>query len=315
MEHSDKAMTRRRSLALIAGAAVVSLSSRPSHSENRKVLLRLAISDEILCGANGDDARAAYRVWLEQLSGQLGGVLVAPLPKIFIPSKDLIADVRRGTLDCYGITCLELFRIADLTDPDTLMFPDYIANGIEYVLLVHKSSPFNKIADLRGAHIASYLHKDMVLLQAWLSTLLAANNLPRPEQFFASQEVTVNLNQVMLPVFFRRLDAACLTRRGWETAAELNPQLGRDLRALAVSPRLIPNIFAFSSSTEANARNAIVNSIMKLNTLPAGRQILALYQSHELVIRPISVMKSTLDMVRQFEQLPEHPSNSRKGPA
>ena len=153
----------------------------------------------------------------------------------------------------------------------------------------------------------------MVLLPAWLGTMLAANNLPPAEQFFASHKRIGSLNQVVLPVFFRRVDAACMTRRCWETAAELNPQLGRDLRAVAVSPKLIPIIFAFRNSTKASARKALLDSIQRIYSNPTGQQIVALFQSPGLAVKPVSVMKSTLELVRQFERLPAQQPHSRKG--
>jgi phosphonate transport system substrate-binding protein len=153
----------------------------------------------------------------------------------------------------------------------------------------------------------------MVLLPAWLGTMLAANNLPQAEQFFASHQLIGNLNQVILPLFFRRVDGVCIARRSWETAVELNPQLGRDLRAVAVSPTVIPIIFAFRNSTIASARKSLIDSIQRIYAATTGQQIIALYQSSGVVVKPISVMKSTIEMVRQFERLPAQQAHTRKG--
>jgi phosphonate transport system substrate-binding protein len=315
MDRLDKPITRRKCLAMVAGAAASTLSPQLCWDENGKVVLRLAVSVETLAGANVNDARAAYRIWLGELHGALGIVTAEPVPEIFIPSEELIRRVRQEMLDCYGVTALELAKVADLTDPDSLVIEDYLAGGMEYVLLVHNDSSFKKIADLRGAHILSHLHRDMVLLPAWLGTMLASNSLPRADQFFASHQIIGNLNQALLPVFFRRADGACMARRSWEMAVELNPQLGRELRAVAVSPKVVPIVFAFRGNTSASARKALIDSIQHINTVPAGQQIVALYQSHGFIVKPISVMKNTLEMVRQFDRLPEQQGHSRKGPA
>ena len=300
---------------MMAGAAVAALAPELSWSENGRAALRLAISEETLAGANVNDARAAYRVWLGEVQNALAVVNAQPVPDIFIPSGELIGDVRKGMLDCYGVTALELTKVVDLTDPDSLVIQDYLGDGIEYVLLVHNTSPFRKIADLRGAHILSHLHRDMVLLPAWLGTMLAANNLPQAEELFASYKLNGSLNQVLLPVFFHRIDGAFMARRSWETARELNPQLGRDLRAVAVSPRVIPIIFAFRNNTNATARKALIDSIQHIADVPGGQQIVTLYQSHAFVVKPMSVMKTTMELVRQFERFPAQQALSRKGPA
>jgi len=313
MDRSVTRMTRRECLTIIAGAAAATLAPTLCRSEDGKVALRVALSVETLAGANVSDARAAYRIWLRELYGPLGRVTLFPAPEIFIPSEEMIRDVRQGTLDCYGVTALEFAKVDDLSNPDSLVIQSDQVDGIEYVLLVYNNSPFKEVSDLRGAHVVSYLHPSMVLLPAWLGTMLAANNLPPAEQFFASHKRIGSLNQVVLPVFFRRVDAACMTRRCWETAAELNPQLGRDLRAVAVSPKLIPIIFAFRNSTKASARKALLDSIQRIYSNPTGQQIVALFQSPGLAVKPVSVMKSTLELVRQFERLPAQQPHSRKG--
>ena len=303
MERSAKQITRRHYLSLMVGTAVAALTPEYCNAENGRTILRVAVSAETLAGANLNDARAAYRVWLREVRGQLGDAIAEPVPEIFIASDDLVRGVCQGTLDCYGMTALEFAKVVDLTDPDSLVIQDYMADGLEYVLLVHSGSRFKQLADLRGAQIVSHLHRDMTLLPAWLTTMLAASKLPAPEHFFASNKLIDSLSQVVLPVFFGRVDGACLARRSWDTAVELNPQLGHDLWPLAVSPKVIPILFGFRRSANANARKALIDSIQRVYSVPAGRQIIALYQSTTLVVKPVSVMKITLDMVHAFARL------------
>jgi phosphonate transport system substrate-binding protein len=314
MEGKGKQMTRRHCMGMMAAAATSLLAPRYCDGEKERPVLRLAVSAETLAGANLNDARTAYKVWLREIHAEFGYVTAEPVPEVFINSEDLVRGVRQGTLDCYGGTALEFAKLVDLTDPDSLVIEDYLADGMEYVLLVHSGSRFNQVADLRGAQVVSHLHRDMVLLPAWLRILLAAKNLTAPENFFASLKLINNVNQVVLPVFFRRVDAACLARRSWETAVELNPQLGRDLRALEVSPKVIPIVFGFRRDTTAIARQALINSIQHVTSVPAGRQIVALYQSSGFVVKPVSVMKGTLEIVRQFERLSAKRFSPGKGP-
>ena len=313
MGRSDGRMTRRQCLALLAGAGTAALAPEFCRAGNDIKLLRVAVSVETLAGANINDARAAYLVWISEITHQFGHSTAEPVPGVFIPSQEMIRGIRQGTIDCYGVTALEFTEVAELTDPDVLVLQDYLADGMEYVLLVHSSSRFKKLADLRGAQVLTHFHRDMVLLPAWLSTMLAANNLPAPERFFANLEARGTLNQVVLPVFFRRADGACLARRSWETAVELNPQLGRDLRAVEVSPKIVPIAIAFRRGCNANGRKMLLDSMLTISNSMAGRQISALYQARGFVARPTSVMKSTVEMVRQFERLSGQQAGSGKG--
>lgn len=315
METPGFGISRRACVVGLAATAAAGMAPKLCLGADDMHVLRLAISEETLAGANVSDARAAYRVWLHEISRYFGTHTVDVVPEIFIPSEDLVRGVRSGSIDCYGVTALELEKLDDLTDPDSLVIQDYLANGIEYVLLVHTGSPFQKITDLRGAQLISHLHRDMVLLPAWLSTMLAENNLPGPEKFFASHRQNDKITQVVLPVFFRRADVACLARHDWDTAVELNPQLGRDLRPLAISPKVIPIGFGFRRITRAEDRNDLIRAIQSISSYVAGQQIVALYQSRAFVIKPISAMKPTLDLVRQYVRLSDRHAGVRKGAA
>ena len=314
MKLFEQRSTRRQfSSRLTAAAAGLLVPSFARLCAGEEPLIHIAICTTTIAGANISDARAAYLVWLREIARFYGKRTADTDPEVFISPDELIRGVRSGSIDGFGATALELEKLVDITEPDAVVIQDYMAGGMEYVLLVHNSSPFKKVADLRGARIASHLHRDMVLLPAWLGTMLAANNLPQAEQFFASHQLIGNLNQVILPLFFRRVDGVCIARRSWETAVELNPQLGRDLRAVAVSPTVIPIIFAFRNSTIASARKSLIDSIQRIYAATTGQQIIALYQSSGVVVKPISVMKSTIEMVRQFERLPAQQAHTRKG--
>lgn len=272
--------------------------------------LRLAISVETLIGANINDARAAYRVWISEAFRQAGNVPIEIAPEIFVPSVQILREIRQGAVDCFGINALEFAKVIDLTDPDDVLLLSYLASGIEYVLLVHRNSPFCRLEDLHGAQIATQLNHDMVLLPAWLDTMLAARSLPAAAHFFPRLTDCEKLSQALLPVFFRRLDGACVARRNWDTAVELNPQLGRDLWPLAVSPPVIPCGIGVRRGSNPAAVKIFIDSMLRLSGEPEGRQILALYQATGFVVRPLSVLNETLEMVRQHERVS---GGARKG--
>jgi len=275
-------------VALIAAAAAATQAPGFCWGEKDRKFLRMAVSIETLAGANINDARAAYRVWINEISRTSEQVPVDIVPDVFIPSENLIRDIRQGTVQCYGITALEFAKVVDLTDPEFVVIQDYLADGLEYVLLVHASSPFKRIADLRGGKIGALLHRDMVLLPAWLDIMLAASNLPAAEHFFGSLSFHDKVDQVLLPVFFRHSDGACVGRQSWETAVELNPQLGRDLRPLAVSPRIVPDAVFFRRNCDAEGRKLLIDLMLHISNTVAGKQIATLYQSNGFVIRQIS---------------------------
>jgi hypothetical protein len=307
MAYLTKRFTRRQCLgrltAIAASAAGAGLASRLALAADAPHVIRLGMSADTLAGANVNDARAAYQVWTKEILRLLpvGGAEVDP--RIFIPSDVLLREIRQGTIGCFVVNAMEYSKLQDLADPNYFLVQDYMADGIDYVLLVHNTSSFKKTADLRGTELLMHQHRDTVLAAAWLSVLLATNNLGQPEQFFAGVNQVESLNQVLLPVFFRRADAACLARRSWETAVELNPQLGRDLRPLAASPKVIPVVLAFRRDLNAENQKTVLDVFLKLSSVAGGQQVISLYQAHGLITRPVAAMKSTLEMIHRYERM------------
>ena len=293
-------LTRRHLLRMMAGGAAACLAPRLSFADQG--LVNVAISQETLGGANINDARAAYKIWTQEVTRHLGTVHAVVDPQIFLPSEELLRDVRVGTVDCYGITALEYMKIADVTDPNFILLQDSLADGMEYLVVVHSQSPYHSIADLHGAQMIAHHHPDLVLAPAWIETTLAASSLPPAQKFFANLSSRDNINQVALPVFFRRADAACLARRSWDTAVELNPQLGRSLRIVAVSPKLVPIFVAFRRHCSDAGRAALIDAILNITSVPAGQQIVALYQSHSFVVRTSAVLRTTVDMLTEYQR-------------
>ena len=264
---------------------------------------RVGCSEATLAGANLNDARAAFKIWGEEIRRSLDMSHSEMLPQVFVPSQQMIQMIRAGDIDCFAITVVEYSKVADLVDPSMMAVEAYAEGGIEYILLVHESSPYKKIEDLRGAKVGIHHHRDTVLLEPWLAILLATAGLPSPEQCFGAVESHEDLTQVILPLFFKRIQVAGVSRRAFEMATELNPQLGRDLRVIATSPKVVSDGFFFRQGCDQEDKHNFQEGLLRFRSIPAGRQCLALYQSSGFQLRPCSILKSSIDLIHQYDHL------------
>lgn len=303
MDPNHSAMTRRQFSRWLAGLTAGAVIAGRGFGQTTARPLLAAVSVDTLAGANVNDARAAYRVWIREITNTLGIRSIEAVPEIFVPSEQIVRMIRHGEIDLFGITAWEYAKVLDFVDPNSLLVEDYLINGMEYVMLVHNASPFKKLSDLHGCHLITHIHRDMNLVPAWVGNLLSNDNLPRMDVFFAEQVARDSITQVVLPVFFRRMDAACLARRYFETAVELNPQLGKDLRALVISPKVVPIALCFQKNCSVASQQVFKDAIARSSALPAGQQIAALYQSRTFISRPPSVMNVTLEMLREYARV------------
>jgi ABC-type phosphate/phosphonate transport system substrate-binding protein len=305
-------MTWRQFATWLAGAAAVASLARIGMGQTPARPMRVGVSLETLSGANVNDARAAYKVWTQEILNNLSVKAVELIPGIFLPSDQIVQMIRQGSVDMFGITAWEYAKVVNLVEPNAVLLEEDIAQGMEYILVVHNASSYKKLSDLHGRQIAIHHHRHMTLLPGWMVNMLAAENLPRMDAFFSQQVARDSVTQVVLPVFFRRMDAAALLRRDYETTVEMNPQLGRDLQALAISPNIIPILCCFHKNCSQESRKQLLSLLSRAESLPSGQQVVAMYQSRKLVTRPASCMNLTVNMLRQYERVTAHPPGQRK---
>jgi ABC-type phosphate/phosphonate transport system substrate-binding protein len=298
----DDRITRRHLVACLAGGAGGLGQGGPCRAQTGESPFRLAISASQLAGVNFNDARASIHVWLQQAVRNLR-IRVELVPEVFLDSERMIRAIREGTLDGFSITAWEFMKASSLIDPGFLMVSQYTAQGLHYLMVVHRTSPIRSLAQLRDRQVLTLEHPSMCLSSAWLATQLASQGLPAPERFFGSQEARPKLTQVLLPVFFQRADAACVTNRGLATAIELNPQLGRDLRTLVASPAVVAGFFAFHRACPPAERQRFQQALLEMGSDPASQQILALFQATTFSTRTVAFLEPTLAMLRQYERL------------
>jgi len=278
-------VSRIREIVYRACALAVGLLVAAAHAAVAQDLtpLRFGISAPSIAGINRTDATASLKVWIETI-GREHQVPVDANPRIIDRLEDFAAALDRGEIDVLTASAgefLELERVAPLAS----LFST-TAGGTateEYVVLVRADSPHRDLADLRGARLLKLVHPSASLAPIWLEVELARANLPEPSGFFRDIVTEDKVNRVILPVFFGRADACLVTRRGFATVGELNPQVAKQLRVLASSPPLIPNITSHRRDIPETLAQAYRRAALSLADTPAGRQVLNLFQNDGFV--------------------------------
>lgn len=259
---------------------------------------------------NENDAMAAVRIWSQALA-QEGGIPADPQPKILRSMPDIILALTNRMVDCLSLTTEEYASLRPTFALDSFVVArmhNYIAE--QYLLLVHRDSGLERLADLRRHKLGVLSTARACLAPMWLETVLAREGLGPSAEFFSQQDPAGKITKVVLPVFFRQLDACLVTRNGFDTMVELNPQIGQRLKVLATSPAVVPVIFCFRADYHSPVRGRILTEITRWHTSPAGRQILTLFQSDSLEECPANCLDSALQLLDACEKLRREPRSS-----
>jgi ABC-type phosphate/phosphonate transport system substrate-binding protein len=296
-------MNRRRRLPGFAAANYLTLAAAllvkaMNGADGAIPRIRIAASTSLVSTElNENDARAAIKTWASALTKE-GGVLVEALPEVLSTPEQLIRSVRQGDLDAFSAPTTEYLQVAAYTDPTFILVDQmYVNGGEEYLILVHADSGIRTVAELRGRTLAKYSATPMNLASDWLDVLLAASNLGPQEGFFGPTISHAKVSRIVLPVFFRQLDACVVTRRTFDLMGEMNPQLVAKLRILATSPKVIPVIVAVHKNCPPSRKEAFRSLMVNLGASPSGRQILALFGSRQVMAAHPSILGPSIELL------------------
>jgi ABC-type phosphate/phosphonate transport system substrate-binding protein len=137
----------------------------------------------------------------------------------------------------------------------------------------------------------------------WLDTFLIKHGTSNSRSLFANIKGVEKISQAVIPVFFKQADACLVPRKGFETMIELNPQLGEQLTIVATSPCYILAGVFFRKDFREDIKNLILQTCLKFNTYPSGKQILTLFKAEAFVPFKSSYFDNLLELIKEYEHL------------
>jgi phosphonate transport system substrate-binding protein len=264
--------------------------------------IRLAISETMVTDVNLSDARIAMETWLKRIQADLAVTLQYDA-RVFVTTEEIVSRIRTGQLDAAALNVVEYRSIAEMLDPTDLLVGSGTSGPDNYLLLVRRDSAFKKVANLRGSRLTLLTSPKMCAARAWLATLLDEAQCPPAEEFFAAMTPDTKVSRVLLPVFFHQTESCLVSKRGFETMCELNPQVEKELTPIAISPVLVTCFYAFRKNYRGSGREKIVNLHKTLLSGAAGRQLAMLFQFDELTVRDASCLASGLSILDRAERI------------
>ncbi len=282
--------------------------------DNATAPLRFAFaSSSLFPEVPESDAKAALRVWARAL-GQDRGIPVDPEAFILHGMGGIADAMREKRVDAVSLLTAEYWKLGKdvLTGPFILGASEGRVTE-EYVLLVHQESGIKGVGDLRGRSLIFCRNPRTSLAPTWLDVTLAKSGLPRSVELCGRVAHVNKVSQAVLPVFFRKSDACVVTRRGFETMSELNPQVGRQLKVLALSPEVVPSMSCFRKDYTEPTKEKLLAEIDKIHTTPAGHQVLTIFQCERLEVHPVSCLDSALQLLSDHSRFFASSKGTRDG--
>jgi phosphonate transport system substrate-binding protein len=236
------------------------------------------------------DAEAAIKVWVDELTHENGLKSKVHLYKDLVP---LIRDFQNGNLDLISVDPLDYLVLMQEVEAELAFNPvRYGKKTDKYLLLVRSDSPFADITDLRDKKLVVLKGTHAGLL--FLNTLLLRHKQEETDSFFFAIDERNKVLKVVLSVFFGNADACIVPEGAFKTMAELNPQIGKQLRIIDSSEEIIWGMSLFHKDIDEKLKETIKKITYSLKERIRGRQILMLFKFEDIV----QLEESSLDTLK-----------------
>jgi ABC-type phosphate/phosphonate transport system substrate-binding protein len=271
---------RTISLCFCLLACLHSISADQGEKSN---LVHVIFTSAMVSEMNPRDAVAAVQVFGEQVLKRRG--LSAPVQvKICDQLNELRGLLKKGEAEIIALRVDEYFQLELSGQIGISLVGVRDENWAEqYVLLARAADGLRGLVDLSGKRLVSLSGRRMGLAAEWLNIQLRESNLPEVDQHFGQVKQSAKVSGAVLPVFFKQADACITTQSGFETMSQLNPQLGKQLSAIKISPSLLPSLICLRKDLDPDLKEELRQALLSLHTDTGGQQVLTLFALDKLI--------------------------------
>ncbi len=265
-----------------------------------QTLVRIGIAPGTWWGVNQTDAKAAITAWARTTFEQRR--IVADVETtMFDTVEALHSALKTCEIDAVSMLADQFLALESGLQPDEVFLGTKNRSFTEqYELLVHQDGGIMDVQGLAGQKLVLHASARTSLALQWIDTLLARRSLGPAAEVLSNVTEIASPSKAVLKVFFKQADAALVTSNVFELACELNPQLRKQLRVLAVSPEVVPSLFFFRAGYTSSLRGQLELAIVALHETPAGQQVLTVFQSDGMTKRPLGCLEGTRQFLAEY---------------
>ena len=264
--------------------------------------IQVATSSSFFLGVDKKDVKVALDMWILEIGTKVQMVIKPVI--IFDDLSELVSSLARQEVDYVAMPFVDYLKIKKSVNLEPVLSSTVNGRlGEEFALIVHKSSPCTELKHLQGKRLlvqeTSGAAANSLL---WLDTTLMRQRLPVASKFFQTVKKVEKSSQAVLPVIFGQADACLVPQWAFDTMVELNPQVGKDLKLLVLSPLLARGAL-FMQKNLSPAKLAMIDVILKSQSMPRVRQLMTLFHTDHLVTYQPSHFGSTTALYEEYHAL------------
>ncbi len=229
----------------------------------------------------GDIVKESFDNWIEEIrkvSTYKPFKTLIVEPHFFNSPDELYQEVYNNSLDIININSWDYYklRLSDRLKPILVASNNEKDKKERFYLIKHNSNPVESIEQLINQKIVLPKFNSAQLAKNWLQVELYDKLDKKKYRTVKIVESENNDQNELYSVFFKRINYAVIRESTYLIAAELNPQIKKQLYILAKSPGYIYYFAAARKNFNEELCNELVKVGMNLHNSVAGKQILNL---------------------------------------
>jgi ABC-type phosphate/phosphonate transport system substrate-binding protein len=246
-------------------------------------IYRLVISSSMFQNAKTADIEASTKILAAELKK------ISTVQEKFeisvCETESELTDSLKLRFDLLYISPVDYLQLKSKFSIEPCMISEIDNNyGDIYYLVTKKSEGKKSIKDLKDGSINILSNAEDQAPSIWLDKLLRENNLPSKNEFFNRVTFDYKTNNVLLPVFFKKVSAAIVTKSAFETMCELNPKIKLDTEILFKSKPIVRALFCFDGRNKDTERKTfLLDYLQNLHHNNYGKQVLSLYMVNRII--------------------------------
>jgi phosphonate transport system substrate-binding protein len=249
---------------------------------------------------NESDVMASLRVWVMTLATERDIGFEIDF-RMFDSQPQAVDALRASEIAALTLLLDEYDRMpADLIGPP--FFRNEVNGSIheEFIVISRKEQDLASLEDLERAALVIHDNENSGLATTWLDAELAGIGLAAASELAASVAYESKLSATVLGVFFGKYEAALVSNRGFLSMVELNPQIGKQLRILAVSPPVIPSLFGFRRDFQNAKKERLLTEVIRMHESVTGDQVLRVFKADRMVELTRDQLDDSLELLREW---------------
>lgn len=266
--------------------------------KQKPVPFRIILSSSMFQNAKPEDVEAATRILANELNKESTNLPDYQI-EVCNNSSELQANLKTD-FDLLYISPIEYLQLKKkFSIEPALVTETRNSFGDVYYLITNKSDNINELKDLKNKSINILSNNEEQSATLWLEKILRDNNLPNRNSFFKKIVYDNKPTNIVLPVYFKKTNAAIITSASYDLLSELNPQIKNQIQILVISKPFIRAIFCFDGRNKDEKRKKFLNDYMsQIHKGTYGRQITELYMVDKLIAFKKEYLDNILDLYK-----------------